>query len=108
MKLDIAKDFNGRDFDINGVYQLLQSYGPLFWSWGAEGFVRIKNKALRFKSNGHHHKGLVYISLNGSDLFDIHLTTLNDTIVEVIKDIYREDLFDTIDKKIEFIEDYVR
>ena len=51
-------------------------------------FTNYKNKVLRFKVNGHHHKGHVYVAVNGSDLYDVYLTTTRGNIVKEIKDIF--------------------
>jgi hypothetical protein len=73
----------------------------IVWCWGAENWTLIDNKALRFKSNGYLHKGHVYITVNGLDLFDIYITTLSGKIKEVIKDVYLDDLIEVIDRRIE-------
>jgi hypothetical protein len=97
---------NMREFNVNETLQLLRSYGHKFWSWGAQAFKNFENTALRMKVNGHHHKGHVYIFLNGLDLYNVVLTTVMGTIVEEINDIYFEDLFDILDEKIEKIPAY--
>jgi len=81
-------------------------YGYKFHSWGANKFTNVYNYALKFNVNGHHHKGHVYIMVNGSDLYDVFITTNRGTILDTFKDIYFEDLFDVIDKRIEYISDY--
>ncbi len=76
-------------------------------SWGSRGWTRYPDdKALRFRVSGHLHKGLVFLTVNGSDLFDIHLTNLKGEIKETVKDVYIEDLIDTIDGKVERIPAY--
>ena len=107
VKIDPATHFaKQRDMNCNETMALLQSEGTRFWSWGAHAFTNIKNKALRMKVEGHHHKGHVYISVNGMDLYDVHLTNLDGTLKEEITDIYFDDLFNTIDKKVEYISEY--
>jgi len=44
--------------------------------------------------------------VNGLDLFDIYLTSSHGTIKETINDIYLDDLFGILDKKIEWIDIY--
>lgn len=78
------------------------------WSWGAHGWTAIGDKFLKFKVNGHHHKGYVYLGVNGLDLFDIILVNKFGDIKEEIHDIYLEDLIDTIDEKVEKIDAYKR
>jgi hypothetical protein len=102
--IDYAK--NMRTFDVQETLRLLQSYGFKFWSWGAQAFKNFEHKALRMKVNGHHHKGHVYIFLNGSDLYNVILTSVKGTFIEEITDLYFDQLFDTIDEKIEKIPAY--
>ena len=107
--IDLPTFFNKqRDMNQQETLRLLQSYGPLFWSWGAHAFIRIGKKALRMMVSGHHHKGHIYISVNGLDLYDVTLTTAKGKIVETLTDIYCEDLFTIIDNRIERIAEYVR
>jgi len=92
---------------------LLRSSGFTFMSWGATAFTvdnMRKPRMLRFKSNGYKHKGHVYIFVNGSDLFDVYLTTLQGTIIEISGDmgLYFDMLVDWIDTRIEKQDNYVR
>jgi hypothetical protein len=48
----------------------------------------------------------VYLFVNGLDLFDIYLTTSHGNIKEKISDVYLDDLFGVLDKKIEYIDIY--
>ena len=95
-----------RTMNVKETMQLLKSYGPKFWSWGAHAFTNMGNKALRFKSEGRHHKGHVYISVNGLDLYDVHIVTLKGEIKKEINGLYFDMLFDAIDKEIEYIPEY--
>jgi len=90
---------------------LLQSNQSIFWSWGAHAFTIDTNrgtKMLRFKVKGHHHRGHVYIFLNGADLFDVYLTTTQGKIVNKTPDmgLFFDQLVDWIDNKIEKIPEY--
>lgn len=78
------------------------------WSWGAHAWTSIEGKFLMFVVNGHHHKGRVFIGVNGLDLFDIYLAKKNGEIIQTIENVYLEDLIDTIDTKVERISDYIR
>jgi hypothetical protein len=95
-----------RDMNQQETLDLLKRYGMKFLSWAPRNFQAIGKKALRFNVSGHHHKGHVYISVNGSDLYDVHLTSLQGTVKEEIKDLYFDQLFDAIDKKVEWIPEY--
>ncbi len=108
-KIDLNTHFKGtRDMNQKETLQLLQSYGMLFWSWGASGFTALGKRALAFRVNGHHHKGLIFISVNGSDLYNVDIVEKNHEIKETITDLYFDQLFDAIDTRIEKIDDYVR
>ena len=76
-------------------------------------------RGLRFKVNGFSHKGLVEITLNGADLYDVKLIKLsrkqNQTakalgvikfdlhseVVELIEDVFVEDLMPILESKVE-------
>ena len=106
-KINLSTAFsNQREMNFNELLQLLKRYGPKFWSWGAHAFQNIGNKALRMTVNGHHHKGHVYISVNGMDLYDVLLTSRQGTKVQEIKDLYFDQLFEAIDNRIERIAAY--
>jgi hypothetical protein len=77
------------------------------WSWGAHAWTRMNDCCLRFTVHGHHHKGHVYLAVNGSDLFDIVLTSNRGTIKTTMTDIYVDCLVDTIDREVERIPAYV-
>jgi len=81
----------------------------VFWSWGAHAF-RVDNmknpKMFRMLVQGHHHKGHVYIFLNGTDLFDVYFTTSQGIIKDLKTDLYFDQLVEVIDNRIERIPDY--
>ena len=79
------------------------SWGSRSWTLRQVAGVTI---GLQFRVSGHHHKGLVILTVNGLDLFDIYLTKLNGEIKEKISDVYLEDLIDVIDRKVEYISTY--
>jgi hypothetical protein len=100
-----------REFDLDEIFRYVRSAGnggfPLSWSWGLEKpCIVIKNKALRFRVHGHHHKGLVYIVLAGSDTFTIFYTTIQDKIVKIAEDVYIDQLIEVLDIDIERIAEY--
>ena len=100
-----------RQLNVSELIDLLRMDINKFWSWGSHAYT-IDNKRncrmFRMAVNGHHHKGHVYIFLNGSDLFDVYLTTKMGTIKKVLTDLYNDQIVDVIDKEIEYISDYVR
>ena len=95
-----------RDMDADETLRLLKMYGFKFMSWGPNAFTRVGKKALRFKVQGHHHKGLVYICVSGADEYEYILTTVSGNVKKVQCNIYFEDLFDLLDADIEKIAAY--
>ena len=102
----VVKDIVCREVNPHELLQLLQVDVQVFWSWGAHAFVNLYGKGLRMKVNGHHHKGHVYIVLNGMDLFDVYYTTTKGTIVDIQIGLYFDMLVQAIDNKIERIKEY--
>ena len=102
--IELAKTV--RTQNCNETLQVVSHNRIVFYSWGATAFKNYQNKILRFKVNGHHHKGHVYIVVNGSDLYDVYLTTTRGNIVKEMKDIYFDELQTRIDNEIERIEQY--
>jgi hypothetical protein len=76
------------------------------WSWGARGWTNIEHKFLKFRVSGHLFRGVIYVGVNGGDLFDIYLTNLKGVIQEEMKDVYIDELVDRIDQKVERITAY--
>ena len=113
-KINITEHFKGcREMNPQETLQLLRSSGSIFWSWGATAFRVILcekgfTKALRFKSNGYKHKGHVYISVNGMDLYDVLLTSTLGNIVKEINGLYFDQLVAAIDEHIEKQSNYIR
>ena len=100
---------NCRNLDPNELMQLLKSDINVFWSWGVEKLIidsKSNTKMLRLTVNGHHHKGHVFIFLNGLDLFDVYLTSRTGKIKTIIEGLYFDQLVDWIDEKIEKIPAY--
>lgn len=98
-----------RQLEMNDLMYILRSDISRFWSWGAHA-LRIDKKSnvrmFRMTVNGHHHKGHVYIFLNGLDLFDVYLTSAQGTIKRIQTDLYNDMLADWIDTAIEKISVY--
>jgi hypothetical protein len=95
-----------REFNCNEIVDYFRMHTYLFWTWGATAFANYQNKALKFKVNGHLHKGHVYIVLNGADLFDVYITTTKGKIKETLNDVYIDQLFTLLDAKVEKIPQY--
>ena len=111
----VIKDGICREIYIQDLLNLLASSRQIMWSWGVPRTSFMTDKKpmggfLRFTVNGHHHRGHVYIFLNGMDLFDVYLTTNRGTIKHRTPEmgIYNDMLIDWIDTKVEKIPEYTR
>jgi hypothetical protein len=112
-----TKEATCREINLFEMMTLLKSEPNKFMSWGAFGrtfgygtqtspkpFVNY----IRMRVSGNHHKGYVYIFLNGMDLFDVYLTTLQNKI-KIRTDemgIYFDQLVEWIDDRVERIPEY--
>lgn len=88
---------------------------PILWSWGASKFQSVKQNqisgineeylgGLLFYVRGMKHKGHVFITLNGLDLYNIYIGHVRKGKMnpkKSIKDVYAEDMSDIIDDLIE-------
>lgn len=108
------KEASCRELYLPDLMSVLRSDIIKFWSWGVNTKTLTldnlkKPRAFRMTVSGHHHKGYVYIFLNGSDLFDVYLTTKKDVIVKRTDEmgIYVDELVDWIDEKVERIPEYI-
>ena len=107
MKIDLIQISNTvRTQNVKETVQVLSHNKTIFWSWGVRDFKNYSNKVLRFTVSGHHHKGHVYITVNGNDLYDVYLTSNQGNIRDTYTDIYFDDLVEIIDNRIEKIKDY--
>jgi len=105
------KEASCREIYLPDLMNLLQSDKMKFWSWGSHGYTVDKKKnpqMFRFTVSGHHHKGHVYIFLNGMDLFDVYLTSNRGTIKQRTDEmgLFVDELMDWIDEKVERIPEY--
>ena len=105
-KIDVTK-IVCRELNVLELVQLLKQDIRVYFSWGTHALRNLYNKGLRMMVNGHHHKGHVYIVLNGMDLFDVYYTTSKGTIVDTDTDLYFDMLVNAIDKRVERIDKYV-
>lgn len=99
------KELSCREIYLPDLMSLLKYDRRLYWSWGVSKLVVDSQKGckmLRLTVSGHHHKGYVYIFLNGMDLFDVVLTSNRDTIKDCTSEmgVYFDQLVEWIDGKI--------
>jgi len=100
-----------REMNLQELISLLKSDIIVFFSWGAERFTvdnQKRPRMFRMKVNGHHHKGHVYIFVNGLDLFEVYLITLQGIIKMKTEGegLYFDQLVKWIDDRIERIPEY--
>ena len=107
------KEASCREMYMPDLMYALKCNLSIFWSWGVDTSKNtvdnIKHpKMFRMKVSGRHHKGYVYIFLNGLDLFDVYLTDKMNVIKDRTEEtgIYVMDLVDWIDEKIERIPEH--
>ena len=103
-KINIEK-IGCRQFDIKELVSAMMKNQKV-WSWGANNFQNYLHKVLKFKVQGCHHKGHVYIVLASNDTFDVYLTSIQGTIKKKYDNIYIDQLIDVLDKDIEYIKEY--
>jgi hypothetical protein len=96
-----------REFIVNETMLLLNSNGLKLWSWGISKRMNFQDKGLLLKVSGNHHKGLVLITLDFNDTYTVDIISNKGVILETFNMIYFDQLFDVIDKRIEYIKDYV-
>ena len=93
------------NFGIAGViYSQIKTMSPwAFYRWGTKQLVALEN-GLQFKSTGMvKNKGLVQVTLNGSDLYDVTFGKVRKFKYKELKkvtDVFVEDLIDTIDEMV--------
>jgi len=96
--------------NINELMQLLRMDFWKFASWGGHAFrvinIGSETRGFRMKVSGHHHKGHVYIFVNGMDLFDVYYTNLQGVISKITEGLYFDMLADSIDRTVERIPAY--
>ena len=109
-KIDIDKS-KCREIYLPDLQLLLRN--NMVMSWGAHNFIVDSTKRprmFRMLVQGNHFRGHVYIFLNGSDLFDVYLTSIRGTIKDRTDEmgIYVDELIEWIDRKVERIPEYIR
>lgn len=125
-----TKKSNKIDFNVNETLSLLH-YGKnlnIVMSWGVSYFVAINEKkylkfstpfripqlqekdayqkGLALKVSAYRHKGYVLITLNGHDYYDVDLISTRGNIKKQFTDLCFDELVETIDKEIEYVDTY--
>ena len=105
-RTELLKSVGEREFNLNETMSILKRSGAVLMSWGANNFVNYQNKVLAFKVNGHHHKGLVLISLAWNDTYTVTIASTQNNVKKTYNEVYFDMLVDTIDTHIEMVEEY--
>lgn len=109
---DFFKNEGLRDFYSREELCAAMARNPKVWSWGVHSFAHIDKTILRFRVQGRHFTGMVWLAVNGMDLFNIYYSKVKRSangcieLIEKVEGVYIEDLIDTIDKKVEYITKY--
>ena len=100
-----------RYFNEIDAVSLLESSGAILASWGPSNarllFCGKEPRALAFDVNGYKFQGTVVLSVNGADYYEVRFYH-GDTLVEMIGDIFVDDLVSIIDEYVEKQPEYVR
>lgn len=87
-------------------FQLKQGGVNILMSWGARNFTNFENKGFLFRVSGFKHKGYVFITLDVSDTYTVHLMNLKCDVIKTIKNVYCDELTEKIDNIVEKTENY--
>jgi len=94
------------EFNPSETMKWLTYNQPIFWSFGVSKTINVNNKGLLIRVSARRHTGWILITLNGSDLYDVHLLNTLGKVKKVIEDVYCDTLLDVIDDSIERIPEY--
>ena len=106
-QIEILKSVPQMGFVVSETHKLLRLKLTWLMSWGATAFTNFQDKALFFKVSGHHHKGIVLITLAWDDTYTITLLSSQWNVKKTITNVYFVELSETLDIEIERISDYV-
>lgn len=106
VKNELYETLVQREYNLSETVKIIQYNRQIYWSWAVEKMVNYYDKGLILLVNGHHHKGVLLITLAWNDTYSFHLINDDGTVKESLTDIYFDMLQDSIDKKIEYINEY--
>ena len=105
IKNELYESLAQREFDLAETIRVIQHDRTIYWSWGVEKKVNYYDKALILIVNGHHHKGVLVITLARNDTYSFHLIEKG-KVKESVHEVYFDMLQELIDNKIERIDSY--
>jgi hypothetical protein len=95
-----------RSFDPQETMQWLTINKLWVMTWAARNFTRFEDKALFFTVSGHHHKGIVLITLAWDDTYTVRLLSSQWNEKAKFENVYCDELAELIDTKVERIDEY--
>ena len=95
-----------REFDLQETMKVLKANIMVYFSWGVSKLSNFENKVLVMKVNGHHHKGLVLVSLAYNDTYTVTITSTQNNVKKTYTEVYFDMLVDIIDTHIERVGEY--
>jgi hypothetical protein len=104
--IEVLHSLKKMEFNVKETMSVLTYNKPIYWSWGVSNITNIDNKGLVMKVNGHHHKGYVFITLDWSDTYIVHIISTHGNILNTYEMVYFDMLVEVIDNRIEKIADY--
>ena len=107
-KNEVLKSVGERDFNPQETMQWLKANPLWLMTWAARDFTRFEDKALFFSVSGHHHKGIVLITLAWDDTYTVRLLSTQWNEKAKFENVYCDELASLIDEKVERIADYER
>lgn len=107
-KLQVLKASAERSFEASETMQWLKAQPIWLMSWGARNFTRFEDTSLFFTVSGHHHKGIVLITLGWDDTYTVRLLSSQWNEKAKFENVYCDELARLIDEKVERIGDYAK
>lgn len=107
-KLSVLQSAVQRNFDAKETFQWINTNRLWVMTWAARNFTTFEGKALFFTVSGHHHKGIVLITLAWDDTYTVRFLSSQWNEKAVFLNVYCDDLAELIDTKVERIADYTK
>ena len=102
-KITVLESAVQRNFDAKETMQWVTRNKLWVMTWGARNYTQFDGKALFFTVSGHHHKGIVLITLAWDDTYTVRLLSSQWNEKAVFENVYCDDLAELIDTKVERI-----
>ena len=105
-KVQVLNTASERSFDPRETMQWLTRNKLWVMTWAARNFTNFENKALFFNVSGHHHKGIVLITLAWNDTYTVRLLSTQWNEKAKFENVYCDQLAELVDTKVERIKKY--